>query len=199
MMRSAVRLLAVAACSVLLVAFVRAQALERVLYVSALDRTTRQPIETLTVDDLRVTEDGVVREVLRVEPATSPMPIAILVDNQAAAETTIAHLRQGLAAFLKAVDGLGPVALVSVADRPTILEDYTTDQAKLQEAAGRIFARPDSGATMLDAIAEISRGLSRRESDRAAIVLVSMEQTEFSNLHFSQVLDALHSSGAMMS
>jgi len=199
MMRFAVRLLAVAICSVLFVAFVRAQALERVLYVSALDRATRAPVEKLTVDDLRVTEDGVVREVLRVEPATSPMPIAVLVDNQAAAEATIADLRKGLASFLKSVDGLGPVAIVSVADRPTILQDYTTDQATLQQAARQIFARPDSGATMLDAIVEISRGLSRRESDRAAIVLVSMEQTEFSNLHFSQVLDPLRSSGAMMS
>ena len=53
---------------------VLAQPIERVLYVSALDAKTRMPVDTLAPGDLRVTEDGVVREVLRVTPASTPMP-----------------------------------------------------------------------------------------------------------------------------
>ncbi|MCC7177191.1 MAG: hypothetical protein IT177_02270 [Acidobacteria bacterium] len=176
-----------------------AQATERVLYVSALDAKTRAPVDTLAPGDLRVTEDGVTREVLRVTPATTPMPVAVIVDNQAAAQPTIADLRSALTAFLAAIDGLGPVALVTIADRPTILQDYTTDAGQLKDAANRVFAMPDSGATLLDALVEVSRGLSKRESDRAAIVVVTPELTEFSTLHFSQVLDGLKASGAMMS
>ncbi|MDH4063805.1 MAG: hypothetical protein OEW19_05350, partial [Acidobacteriota bacterium] len=172
---------------------------ERVLYVSAVDTATGAPVETLQPGDLRVTEDGRAREVIRVTPATSPMPMAVLVDNQAAAQATIADLRTGLTTFLSGVEGLGPVAIVTVADRPTIAQDYTSDQARLTAAAGRIFAQPDSGATLLDAIREITRGLQRREEDRAAVVLVTTELTEFSTLHYSQVLDALRESGAMMS
>ena len=176
-----------------------AQATERVLYVSALDARTRTPLDTLQPGDVRVTEDGRAREVIRVTPATSPMPVAILVDNQARAQATIADLRSALGTFLAELEGVGPVALVTVADRPTIRQDYTTDQALLNDAAKRIFAQPDSGATMLDAIQEVSRGLGRREEDRAAIVLVTMELTEFSTLHYSQVLETLRESGAMMS
>jgi hypothetical protein len=176
-----------------------AQATERVLYVTALDEQTRAPIESLTPDDIRVTEDDRVREVLRVTPATTPMPIAVIVDNQQAAEPTIADLRRALASFLVKVASLGPVALITTADRPTILQDYTTDVDRLTKAADRIFAQPDSGATLLDAIVEVSRGLTRREEDRAAIVLVTLELTEFSTLHFSQVLDRLREGGAMMS
>jgi hypothetical protein len=176
-----------------------AQATERVLYVSAIDARTKAPLETLTASEVRVTEDGRTREVLRVTPATTPMAVAILVDNQAAAGRTIADLRNALVSFLAELDGVGPIALVTTADRPTIVQDYTTDATKLRDAANRIFAQPDSGATLLDAIAEVSRGLSKREEDRAAIVLVTLELTEFSNLHFSQVLDGLKSSGAMMS
>ncbi len=193
------RMLGAAIGCLLLAAVVLAQAPERILYVSALDRNTRAPVESLGVKDLRVTEDGVAREVLRVEPAKSPMPIAVIVDNQEAAQETIANLRTALSSFFRAVDGVGPVALITVADRPTILQDYTTDQAQLQQAANRVFAAPDSGATLLDGIVEVSRGLAKRESDRAAIVLVTLEQTEFSTLHYSQVLDPLRSSGAMMS
>jgi hypothetical protein len=176
-----------------------AQPLERVLYVSALDAATRGPVEDLGPGDFRVTEDGVVREILRVTPATTPMPVAVIIDNQAGAQATIADLRRGLASLLGEIEGLGPVALVSTADRPTILQDYTTDAARLRDAATRVFAQPDSGATLLDAIVEVSRGLRKRESDRAAIVLVSMELTEFSNRHFSQVLDELKAGGATMS
>lgn len=176
-----------------------AQATERVLYVSALDARTKAPIENLTASDVRVTEDGRAREVVRVSPATTPMPVAILVDNQAAAQRTIADLRNALASFVSELDGVGPIALITTADRPTIIQDYTTDAAKLRDAANRIFAQPDSGATLLDAIVEVSNGLGKREDDRVAIVLVTLELTEFSNRDYTQVLDALKSSGAMMS
>jgi hypothetical protein len=195
-----VRRLLVASLGVLaLSATLAAQATERVLYVTALDAKTKAPVETLTPEDLRITEDGRGREILRVTPASSPMPIAIVVDNQQAAQATIADLRRALSSFVREVAGLGPVALISVADRPTILQDYTTDVDRITKATERVFAQPDSGATMLDAIVEVSKGLKRREEDRAAIVLVSMELTEFSTLHFAQVLDGLKEGGAMMS
>jgi hypothetical protein len=178
---------------------VLAQATERVLYVSALDARTKAPIENLGVGDFRVVEDGRTREVLRVTPATTPMPIAILVDNQAGAERTIGDLRSALTSFLAELEGLGPVSIITTADRPTIVQDYTTDAAKLRDAANRIFSQPDSGATLLDAIIEVSRGVAKRNDDRAAVVLMTLELTEFSTQHYTQVIDALRSSGAMMS
>lgn len=180
-------------------AWLLAQATERVLYVTALDEKSKAPVEALTAADLRITEDDRAREILRVTPATTPMPTAVIVDNQAAAQANIADLRTALVRFLPDIATLGPVALVTTADRPTIIQDYTTDVEKLTQAANRIFAQPGSGATLLDAIVEVSRGIGRREEERAAIVLVTLELTEFSTLHYSQVLDGLKQSGAMMS
>jgi hypothetical protein len=145
-----------------------------------------------------VREDGAAREVLRVTPATSPMPVAILVDNSQAATPHIADIRRALTSFVKALDGLGPVAIVGVADRPTILRDYTTNQQQLLDGIGRVFATPDSGATLLDAIVEISRGLQRREEDRAAMVILTTENIEFSTRHHRDVIDALKRGGAQM-
>jgi hypothetical protein len=176
-----------------------AQGGERVLYVSVIDQKTHEPIKGLGTDAVIVKEDGVRREVLRVTPATTPMPVAILVDNSQGATATIADLRRALATFVRELDGIGPIALITVADRPTILLDYTSDQKRLLEAAGRVFAVPESGATLLDAIVEVGNGLAKRESDRAAMVLVTTEHTEFSTLHYTQVLESLTKSGAMMS
>jgi hypothetical protein len=175
-----------------------AQSNERVAYVSAYDEKTRAPITGLGVRDFVVREDGAAREILRVTPATSPMAVTILVDNSQDATSSIADIRRGLASFVKALDGIGPVSIIGVADRPTVLRDYTTDQKQLQEGAGKVFAMPGSGATLLDAIVEISRGIERREEDRAAMVILTTENTEFSTRHYSEVLEALKRGGAQM-
>lgn len=193
-----VRLAAGGAVALFISSAVLAQSAERVLYVSVWDEKTRAPITGLGPDAFAVREDGLAREVLRVTPATSPMSIAVIVDNSQAATPTIADLRRALAAFVKSIDGLGPVALVSVADRPTILRDYTTDQKQLQDAVGRVFAMPGSGATLLDAVVEVSKGLAKRETDRAAMVIITGENREFSNRHYREVLEELARGGAMM-
>jgi hypothetical protein len=175
-----------------------AQSNERVAYATAWDPKTRAPITGLGTEAFVVREDGVRREVLRVTPATTPMAVAILVDNSQAARNHIADIRKALATFVKALDGVGPVSIIGIADRPTILRDYTTDQKQLADGVGRVFAMPDSGATLLDAITEISSGLRRREEDRAAMVVLTTENIEFSNRHYKDVLEALARGGAML-
>jgi hypothetical protein len=176
----------------------RAQARERVLYVNAFNKETRKPVAGLGVRDFVVREDGLAREVLRVTPATSPMAIALLVDNTQAATRALADIRLALASFIKTTSGLGPTALIGYADRPTILVDYTPDTKPLLAGVGRVFAMPGSGATLLDAIRETSQGLGKREEDRAAIVVLLTESIEFSNLHYQQVLEPLRASGAQL-
>jgi hypothetical protein len=174
------------------------QARERVAYVSVIDAKTLRPVDDLTPDGLIIREDGNRREVLRVARATSPLPIAIIVDNSQAAAPTIPDVRKALTSFLKTIAGLGPTAIFTVADRPTILQEYTTDSGQLLDAANRVFHSPNSGATLLDTVADVSKGIVRRESDRAAIVIVTGEHTEFGNLHYVDVLNRLEESGAMM-
>jgi hypothetical protein len=179
-------------------AAVAAQARERILYVSVVDKATDAPVRDLGPDAFVVREDDVRREVLRVAPATSPMPVAIIIDNSQAAAPAIADLRRALAPFVAALDGIGPMAIVTVADRPTMVVDYTTSQKALQDAVGRLFHAPNSGATLLDSINDVAKGLVKRESDRAAIVVVTTENTEYTQLHSQNVLESLRHSGAAL-
>jgi hypothetical protein len=196
--RNLARAAAGSVIALLLAAVLAAQSTERVLYVNAFDEKTRAPITKLDVKDIVVREDGVAREVLRVSPATTPMPVAILVNNTQAANPHIADIRTAMRAFVKSLDGLGPIAIIGVADRPTILRDYTTDQKQLEDGIGRIFAMPGAGATLLDAVIETSRGLQRREEDRAALVMLTIEDVEFSTRYYKEVLEALARGGAQM-
>ncbi len=177
------------------VASVVAQARERVLYVSAYDGATYQPITNLGIDAFVVREDGTRREVLRVTPATSSMPVAVLVDNSQAVAPAISDLRRALTAFFNTIDGLGPVAVITMADRPTVMTDYTSSRQTLVDSANRLFHAPSSGATLLDAMSEVARGLAKREEDRAAMVVIATENIDYSHLLYQEVLEHLRTGG----
>ena len=175
-----------------------AQARERVAYVSVVDTQAKAPVTDVGPDAIAIREDGTRREILDVAPARSPLTIALVVDNTQAAAPTIPDLRKALTTFIATVGDIGPIGIFTVADRPTILQQYTTDRKQLTEAVNRVFHVPSSGATLLDTLADVSRGIAKREGDRAAIVVVTGENVEFSTLHYRNVLEGLEESGAMM-
>ncbi|HEX8031726.1 MAG TPA: hypothetical protein VF491_24840 [Vicinamibacterales bacterium] len=192
-----VRLFAGGALALLFSVSVFAQANERVLYVNAWNKETRAPMTGLGPSDFAVEEDGRRREILRVTPATSPMSVAILVDNTQASQNRVSETRNALTAFTKELQGIGPIAIIGVADRPTILADYSTNPKQIEDGIGKIFAMSGSGATMLDAIVEVSKGLTKREEDRISIVALTAENVEFSTRHYNDVLEELGKGGAM--
>jgi len=175
----------------------QAGARERTLFVSAVD-ARGEPVENLGPTDFIITEDGRRREVLRVSKAVEPMDIAVLVDNSAAAERAIPSLRDGLKAFVGALAGDHQIAIIGLADRPTILVDYTSNRARLEEAAGRIFSMSSSGMTLLDAITETAAGLRRREATRAVIVPVITNGVEFTNRYARDVIRSMQDAGVAL-
>jgi VWFA-related protein len=182
---------AVAALATLSTAPHAAQAArERVMFVSAVDREG-EPVTDLGPEAFQIKEDGIKREVLRVSRATEPIDVAILVDNSAAARDDITFLRTGLSNFVARTTTGNHVAVIALADRPTILVDYTNDTKKLSDAVGRLFAMSQSGMTLLDAIFETSRGLARRETPRAVIVAVFTDGIEFTNRYSTDVVKAM--------
>lgn len=174
-----------------------AQAKPTDLYVSVLDGKGN-PVKNLAASDFHVTEDGVSREVLKVAPATEPLTVALLVDDSQAAGRAIQQMRAGVHDFITALTGKGDIAIVTFGERPTIVTDYTPDQKRLLDSADKIFARPGAGAYLLEAIQEVTRGFKQRTAARPVIVVLRVEDVEFSNLYYQQVLDELNTSGATL-
>jgi hypothetical protein len=160
---------------------------ERALYVSALD-SKDLPVAGLGDDAFIVKENGVRREVLRVSRADDPIDLTVLIDNSTAAGSAISFYRKALPAFLGRLAPANRIALVGLANRPTILERSTTDAKRLMSRAGALFAIPDSGATLLDAVVEVSEGLMKRDSPRAAIVAIVTDGQEFTNRYAKDVI-----------
>lgn len=167
------------------------------IYVSVLDDGT--PVKDLGADDFVVREDGNIREVLKAGPATEPVTLSILVDDSQAAEPVIQEMRRGLTAFVEQLQGQAQIALATFGERPTSLVDYTENTETLKRGITKIFSRQGSGAYLLDALVEVSRGLQKRETAaRPVILALTVEGIEFSNRYYEPVLDELRKSGATL-
>jgi hypothetical protein len=178
-----------------------AQTTQRALYVSVTDNSGN-PVPGLGPSDFVVREDRVTREVLRVEPATEPMHIALLIDNSEASEPFLRDLREGATTFISAIgsdmapSGKHQIAIIALASRPTIVSDYTSDQAQLMKNALRLFALADTGTYLLDGIIETSEGILKRAPPRPVMVAITTEGPELSNRRFQAVLEPLRETGA---
>ena len=189
-------MLAAAAC--ILPAAAHAQTKQVSVYASVLDANGR-PVPGLTASDFKVREDNVSREVLSVKPATERLSVALLLDDSQAATGATQMIRDGARDFIKALAGKAEIALITFGDRPTIVQDYTTDEKRLLDAVGRFFPRSGAGAYFDDAVYEVSRGFQKRDAPRPVIAALLVEdQHEFSTRFYEQVLDELAKSGATL-
>ena len=167
-----------------------AQSEERSVYVTVVDKADK-PVSGLSPSEFVVREGGMAREVLRVEPASEPAQIALLIDTSAAIEPYVGDLRRALQTFFKEVAGKHEIAVVGYGERPTVLVDYTRDLKRLESSLGMIFQRQSSGTELMDAIVEVSRGLQKRKAQRPVIVVFNTRGQEFGERTHTTVIDEL--------
>jgi hypothetical protein len=196
--RLLVAALPVAACALAWSAAPSAQAIQRAMYVSAVNEAGT-PVPGLGPSDFIVREDNKAREVLKAEPAVEPMQVAVLVDTSQGARNDISHIRTALPGFLKILttgDVKNEVAIIAIGERPTVFTNYTFNQIELKKGVDRIWSMQGSGAYLLDGIIEVCQGFKKRGAQRPVIVAILSEGPELSNRQHDQVLDPLRDAGA---
>ena len=196
-MRTTVCLLAVMAGSVLAHP-AAAQTTEQTAYVSVLDKSGHA-VGGLDVADFVVKEDGRAREVLRAGRTSDPIDLAVIVDNSFASQPYILDIRKALGAFFqKMSEQQAAIALVGMADRPTVLMDYQSGIGETKKGIEKIFAQPGSGMVFQDTLVQTLRGLGRRDNPRRAVLVITGEGTDFSNTPYQNTLDVIRQSGAAL-
>jgi len=162
------------------------------------------PVPGLGPADFIVREDNQTREVVRVTPAPPPSHLALLVDTSAAAESVIPEIRDALSRFVQTfadVNGAPAMSVVTFGERPAVAAPFSTSLPLTARAIVSVFARPQSGAYLLDAIVETATTLKKTQPApvQPAIVAFTVDAgTEFSDLRAEHVASALKESGASL-
>jgi len=173
-----------------------AQVDERVMYASVVD-SKGAPVQNITAKDLIVREDGQAREILNIVKDDDPLQIALLVDNSVSMRDRLSELRKAIAAFISSLRPGVQVALLTLAERPTIVVNYTSDHPTLLKGVEKIVSY-EAGNYVLDGIAEASEGLMKRTSARSVMVVVTGMGPELSYRHYTDALRPLRESGASL-
>src|SRR5436309_14793122 len=184
------------AAALILSATVSAQVDERVMYASVIDNKGA-PVANVTAKDLIIREDGQAREILNIAKDEDPLQIALLVDNSVSMRDKLSDLCKAVGTFISSLRPGVQVALLTLAERPTIVVNYTSDRAALLKGVDRIVAY-DAGNYVLDGLAEASEGLSKRTLARSVMVVVTGQGPELSYRHYTDALRPLRESGAAL-
>jgi VWFA-related protein len=146
------------------------------------------PVDGLGPDEVGVLEDGVAREVTKVEPDHRPLALALLVDtSEAMGSSYRLDVLDAISHFLPKLPDPTRVSVWTTGDRPRKLVDLTDDVPAALAALKRVF--PQGGNTLLDAIVEASRDLKKAEGERTAVVIVTGLGTDFSNRDQHRAVD----------
>ena len=134
------------------------------------------PVEGLTAESFQVQEDGAIMKILSANPGTTPMKVALLVDNSEAIMLSngLSALRNGLAGFFETLPLQHEVGLFTVAGRVAPVVDFTTDRDELLAGADGLFSG-SGGTKMIDGMRET---WDRRFSSEDAWPVIVMVMTD---------------------
>lgn len=150
-------------------------------------------VESLDPRDLVVLEDGVAREVSRVERDPRPLALLLLVDTSADLGSALRlNVVSAVQDFLRDLPGGTRVALWRTGERPERLAEFTSDARMLGSALARSF--PRGGNTLFDALTEATPTLRALEGQRTALIVLTGYTIELSNRSRFQAVEAARGS-----
>jgi hypothetical protein len=164
----------------------------RTVIVSAVDRKDA-PVTDLAATEVVVKEGGDIREILKIEPASTPMHIAIIVDDSGTG-----LFRVPVANFVNQLLGRADFAVKQVAGQAVRLVDYTSDVERLRAAILRLGVRGETpeGGRVVEAVFDTAK--EQRDFDRPVMIVLTDTHAEYSSLPAQHVLDELQRSGALL-
>ena len=165
-----------------------------VIYVSAADRNG-VPATDLIASDFVLKEGGDIREIVKVQRATAPLHIALIIDDSG---TGI--FRFAVANFVDQLLGKAQFAIKRVVGQVQTIVDYTADLERLRQAVSslKVMTETPKGGQVVEGIFEASKELQRRAVDRPVIVVFTDSTEEYSTLPAAHVLNQLQDSGAVL-
>jgi VWFA-related protein len=165
---------------------------ERTVYVTV--TANDAPVADLTPADFVVKEGGKDREVVKAAPATSPMRIALAIEERLVADNNV---RMAIFEFVKRLIERAQISLITIGLRNEVVVDYTSNGQALVDGISKLPLNPRPDSAVAEGVLDLSNRFLESKPERPVIVLVSFSGGQ-AGVAPRQVLDKLRESGALM-
>ena len=160
------------------------------LTVSVTDSRSRY-VTDLTHDDFAVFEDGIRQDLSIFRHEDIPISMVLVIDTSASMDEKLSQAQQAAIRFVKTLRPQDNAQVMQFNDRTTVLQEFTPDHQKLEDAIKRTEA---SGPTALHnalyvALKDLEKMKKAGELRRRAIVLLSDGEDTASLVNDEQVLE----------
>lgn len=154
-------------------------------------------IGDLVKEDFELSERGVDREVISVEPSTAAFNLVLLLDVSGSIEHYVDFIRKAARSFLDTTSPQDRIAIVTFNEDVTSLSGLTKNRVRLSESLDTFDA--GGGTAYYDALAfSLTDTLSSLQGERTAIVVLSDGDDNRSFLPFNALLGSIQESGALI-
>jgi hypothetical protein len=169
------------------------EATTRTVYVTVTDGKGA-PVPDLTAADFKVKEGGKDREVVKAGPATTKAHLALMVEERLIADT---QTRIGLFEFVKRMNGVAEISLVTVGLRNNSLTPFVTDMNVVLKAINELSLNPQPTSNLTECISDMARTFDQQNVERPVMVVVAFSGGQ-AGATASSILNTLRQSGATL-
>ena len=134
----------------------------------AIRDSNRQHVD-ISMEELVVVEDGVEQTVEAFQEALAPLSMVLVLDSSGSMRKDAPALIEAARSFIATVRPQDSLALMTFADRPTVVHDLTKDRQESLDALGKYQAV--GGTALYDAVAESLLMLKQVQGRRAVVVM----------------------------
>ena len=153
--------------------FARSETQTRTVYVSAVDKKGA-PIVDLKATDIAVSEEGQAQAPITVEHATTPMRIALVIDDRGLG---VPEVRAGLSTFVEALRGHGEVGLFSSVRPEATVVDFTADTQTLLDGIQQLVPMQTGGQGLSTLTLALAQAYEKQGTARPVMVVVTIDQS----------------------
>jgi len=169
------------------------EATTRTVYVTITD-SKGAPVPDLTAANFKVKEGGKDREVTKAAPATTKAHLALMVEERLVADT---QTRAGLFEFVKRMNGIAEISLVTVGLRNTSLTPFVTDMNVVLKAINELSLNPQPTSNLTEGISDMAKTFDQQNVERPVMVVVAFAGGQ-AGATASSILTTIRQSGATL-
>jgi len=159
------------------------------------DRDGNRSSGGLKASDFVVHEDGVLQKISSFSATEAPFNLVLLLDTSGSARPEIDLMRDAARRFLDELRPQDRVAVIQFSREVELLEDLTSDRAKIEEAL--LSLKSGSGTAFYDSLKLTIDEVFKKVEGRKAIVALTDGVDSFGYMTFKQILPALESSNIL--